>query len=170
MEFQKRHRVWYMNVLLCENNFTIWFAGKFNLFFRFLLHCYSYVSWWPNSLPYMFLIIQLIHGTQISRQIDISVKPCHTITDCGNGWVTDTINGNPLIIRYLSVYIHFICYMSVDVRWCPVYPLSSWGICPLPIRYPCGSYPFLSGCRPFVCHEWITLTDNWGTCNWQNDG
>ena len=53
-------------------------------------------------------------------------SPCHTITDWGKGWVTDTIYGNPLIFQYSSIHVPFIRYMYVDIHWCPVYPLGSF--------------------------------------------
>ena len=53
-------------------------------------------------------------------------KACFGVTDWGNGWVMDTIYGNPLLIKYSSVHVRFIRYMNVDVRWCTIYPLGSF--------------------------------------------
>ena len=89
---------------------------------------------WNTSEAQQFLHVHAPHHTHCFN-VNVSVmsllfdafalSPYHTITECENRWVTDTIYGNPLIIRYSSLHFRFIRYRNVDVRWCPVYPLGS---------------------------------------------
>ena len=59
------------------------------------------------------------------------LSPCHTIMDWGNGWVTDTIYGNSLIIQSSSIHARFTCYMYVDVRqFSGIYAGISLGVRP----------------------------------------
>ena len=183
-------------VRLVSINNTEWNANIF-LYFLKRSSIYGYLQGrchaveWNTSEAQQFLHVHAPHRTH-SFNVNISVmspifdafalNPSHTITDCGNGGVTDIIYGNPLIIWYSCVHVRLIRYMNVDIRWCPVYPFRSFvhvqncerttngllsggcplivrpqsilfGTCPLPVRYSCGSYPFISGGgRPFVYH------------------